>query len=152
MLCPFCQSTDTKVNDSRLNVETNQIRRRRECNACHERFTTYESIEILLPRIVKRNDIRESFSEKKLRAGLEHALEKRPISSDDIDIMISEVIQEIQKLGEREIDSPILGEIVMRKLKALDEVAYVRFASVYRRFKDIETFKIEIDKLLKKEA
>lgn len=150
MKCPFCSAEDTKVNDSRLVAETNQIRRRRECISCHERFTTYESIEIIMPRIIKRNEIREAFSEAKLRAGLEHALEKRPISTDAIDVMIKDIMQEIQSLGEREIESPVLGEIVMRKLKELDEVAYVRFASVYRRFQDIETFKAEIDNLLKR--
>ena len=148
MNCPFCQAAETKVNDSRLVAENNQVRRRRECANCHERFTTYENIEIAMPRITKRNDTREAFSEHKLRQGLEHALEKRPISTEKIDLAINNVMGELRRLGEREIPSRIIGEQIMRELKDLDEVAYVRFASVYRRFQDIESFKAEIDKLL----
>lgn len=148
MNCPFCQATETKVTDSRLVNETNQVRRRRVCVKCDERFTTYETVEMVMPRIIKRNDVREAFSETKLRQGIEHALEKRPVSTEEIDAAIAEIITKIRGLGEREVPSSKIGEQVMRKLKKLDDVAYVRFASVYRRFQDIESFKTEIDKML----
>lgn len=149
MHCPFCQAIDTKVTDSRFVSETNQVRRRRLCTQCEQRFTTYETIEVTLPRVIKRDDsAREAFSEVKLRQGIEHALEKRPVSTEAIDAAIIEITHKIRSLGEKEIPSKVIGEIVMKVLKKLDEVAYVRFASVYRRFQDIESFKAEIDKML----
>ena len=149
MNCPFCHAADTKVTDSRLVTETNQVRRRRVCSKCEERFTTYETIEVVMPRIIKRNSVREAFNETKLRQGLEHALEKRPVSTEAIDAAISDIMNDIRGLGEKEISSQTIGELVMKKLKKLDDVAYVRFASVYRRFQDIESFKAEIDKMLR---
>lgn len=149
MNCPFCHTSDTKVTDSRLVTETNQVRRRRVCIQCEERFTTYETIEVVMPRVIKRNSIRETFNEAKLRQGLEHALEKRPVSTEAIDANISDIINAVRNLGEKEISSHTIGELVMKKLKGLDDIAYVRFASVYRRFQDIESFKAEIDKMLR---
>ena len=147
MRCPFCSELDTKVIDSRLVGDGYQTRRRRECIACHERFTTYESAELSFPRIVKRDGKRELFSLDKLKAGVLLALQKRPVSTDDIDKAIDTIIKKVKSLGEKEISSDILGEYVMKELRSLDEIAYVRFASVYRRFKDIAEFRAEIDKL-----
>lgn len=149
MNCPFCQASETKVTDSRLVTETNQVRRRRVCSECGERFTTYETAEVVMPRVIKRNDVREAFNEAKLRDGMEHALEKRPVSTEAIDAAISEIKTKIRELGEKEVSSEVIGELVMQALKKLDDVAYVRFASVYRHFQDIESFKAEIDKLLR---
>lgn len=147
MYCPFCNSTDTKVNDSRLVAEGRQVRRRRECLACGERFTTYEIAELVMPHIVKRAGIREPFNENKLRVGITRALEKRPVSADIVEEMINRIKVQLRATGEREVSSQLLGEWVMAELKALDQVAYVRFASVYRSFEDIHAFQQEIERL-----
>ena len=147
MYCPFCGHQETKVVDSRLAGDGYQTRRRRECMECAERFTTYESAELLLPKLIKRDESREPFNESKLRSGILVATEKRPISSESIEELISRIIRKVQKLGEREIQSRILGEIVMLELREIDEIAFVRYASVYRRFQDIEEFEKEIESL-----
>jgi len=147
MHCPFCRADDTKVVDSRLVAEGNSIRRRRACNVCGERFTTFETAELLMPQIVKQNGTREPFNEHKLRLGIERALEKRPVSIEQIEISVSKIKHELQATGEREVGSRLLGELVMNQLRALDQVAYVRFASVYRSFQDIDEFRAELDKL-----
>ncbi|EAR07255.1 transcriptional regulator NrdR [Reinekea blandensis] len=151
MHCPFCNTQDTKVIDSRLVAEGEQVRRRRECNVCGERFTTYETAELVMPRIVKQNGNREPFDEMKLRAGLQRALEKRPVAVEDIEAAITRIKQAIRATGERELPSRILGNFVMDELKELDQVAYVRFASVYRSFQDLNEFRSEIDRLEKKD-
>lgn len=150
MYCPFCSSPETKVNDSRLVAEGRQVRRRRECLECGERFTTYEIAELVMPQIVKRAGIREPFNEEKLRAGIVRALEKRPVSADAIEAAINRLKIKLRATGEREIGSNLLGEWVMAELKALDQVAYVRFASVYRSFEDINAFREEIERLTDK--
>ena len=147
MHCPFCSAQDTKVIDSRLVAEGEQVRRRRECNACGERFTTYESAELVMPRIIKQNGNREPFNEDKLRAGLQRALEKRPVSVESIETALNRIKQQLRALGEREVPSRQLGDFVMDELRELDQVAYVRFASVYRSFKDLSEFRSEIDRL-----
>ncbi|BCD96020.1 transcriptional regulator NrdR [Marinagarivorans cellulosilyticus] len=149
MHCPFCQTADTKVVDSRLVAEGGQVRRRRECQQCKERFTTFEVAELLLPRVIKQDGSREPFDEEKLRAGLQRALEKRPVSIEDIEAAINQIKYFLQAMGEREVDSRIVGEKVMEVLRQLDGVAYVRFASVYRSFKDIDEFRAELDRLEK---
>ena len=149
MHCPFCSADDTKVIDSRLVAEGGQVRRRRECLSCKERFTTYEMAELLMPRVIKSDGTREPFDEQKLRAGLQRALEKRPVSVEEIEAAISQIKHRLQATGEREVPSRLLGEEVMRRLHELDEVAYVRFASVYRSFQDISEFRAELDKLEK---
>jgi transcriptional repressor NrdR len=147
MFCPFCNADDTKVIDSRLVANGGQVRRRRECGACGERFTTYELAELIMPRVIKTDGTRQSFDEDKLRAGLQRALEKRPVSIEQIEVAISEIKHFLQVTGEREIPSKIIGEEVMRQLRELDAVAYVRFASVYRSFQDISEFQAELNKL-----
>ncbi len=147
MYCPFCHIADTKVIDSRLIREGNQTRRRRECPACKERFTTYEAAELSLPRIIKRDGRRAIFSEDKLRAGMLRALEKRPVSVEQIETAIARIFRKAMTSGEREIPSSQMGEWVMEELHQLDQVAYVRFASVYRCFQDIDEFRREISKL-----
>lgn len=147
MYCPFCNADDTKVIDSRLIREGNQTRRRRECPGCKERFTTYESAELSLPRLIKRDGRRAPFSEEKLRAGMLRALEKRPVSVEQIETAIARIIRKAMTGGEREIPSSQIGEWVMEELHQLDQVAYVRFASVYRCFQDIDEFRREITKL-----
>ncbi len=147
MYCPFCQAVDTKVIDSRLIREGNQTRRRRECPECKERFTTYESAELSLPRIIKRDGRRAPFNEDKLRAGMLRALEKRPVSVEKIESALARILRKAMTCGEREIPSEQVGEMVMDELQQLDQVAYVRFASVYRSFEDLEQFKKEISKL-----
>lgn len=149
MHCPFCSADDTKVIDSRLVAEGGQVRRRRECLSCHERFTSYEIAELLMPRIIKQDGTREPFDESKLRSGFLRALEKRPVSTESIEAAISQVKHSLQATGEREIQALIVGERVMEQLQLLDEVAYVRFASVYRRFQDLSEFRQEIDRLEK---
>lgn len=149
MHCPFCSADDTKVIDSRLVADGDQIRRRRECLSCHERFTTYEIAELLMPRVIKQDESREPFDENKLRAGLHRALEKRPVSSESIESSINQIKHYLQSTGEREIPALLIGEKVMEQLRELDDVAYVRFASVYRRFKDINEFREELDRLEK---
>ena len=147
MRCPFCNHDDTKVIDSRLVAEGGQVRRRRECLDCSERFTTYETAELLMPRIIKGNGNREPFDESKLRAGFMRALEKRPVSVEKIEAAISQIEHALQATGEREVRSLVVGELVMDHLKKLDQVAFVRFASVYRDFKDLAEFRNEIDRL-----
>ena len=147
MFCPFCNADDTKVIDSRLVANGGQVRRSRECGACGERFTTYELAELVMPRVIKTDGTRQSFDEDKLRAGLQRALEKRPVSIEQIEVAISEIKHFLQVTGEREIPSQIIGEEVMRQLRELDAVAYVRFASVYRSFQDISEFQAELNRL-----
>ena len=147
MHCPFCNDIDTKVIDSRLVAEGNQVRRRRECVSCNERFTTFEVAELVLPRVVKQNGDREPFNEDKLRAGILKALEKRPVSMEKVEEAMAHLIHRLRATGEREIASDKIGELVMDELRSLDEVAYVRFASVYRSFKDLDEFRAEIDRL-----
>jgi len=147
MHCPFCDAEDTKVIDSRLVSEGNQVRRRRECMTCEERFTTFETAELVMPRLIKGNGNREPFNEDKLRAGMMKALEKRPVSLELVESSINHVKHELRATGEREIPSKLVGEMVMNELKKLDEVAYVRFASVYRSFKDLNEFREEIDRI-----
>lgn len=147
--CPFCSTDDTKVIDSRLVADGNQIRRRRECASCHERFTTYEIVELLMPRVIKQDGSREPFDESKLRSGLNRALEKRPVSIEAIESALNKIKRYLRNTGEREISALIIGEQVMEQLRKLDEIAYVRFASVYRRFTDISEFQDEINRLQK---
>jgi transcriptional repressor NrdR len=147
MHCPFCNHVETKVIDSRLAGEGSQIRRRRECLKCSERFTTFESAELVMPQVVKSDRSREPFDEQKLRSGMLKALEKRPVASEAVDEAISRIEQKIRALGEREVPARRLGELVMEELRHLDEVAYVRFASVYRSFQDVEAFRDEIERL-----
>lgn len=145
MHCPFCSEADTKVIDSRLVADGGQVRRRRECLSCHERFTTFEVAELLMPRVVKQDGTREPFDEQKLRNGLLRALEKRPVSVEQIETTVNHIKQAIQATGEREIKSLYVGEKVMAALRQLDGVAYVRFASVYRSFQDISDFRQAVD-------
>lgn len=149
MHCPFCSAVDTKVIDSRLVSEGNHVRRRRECITCEERFTTYETAELVMPRIIKQNGIREPFNEDKLMAGLSKALEKRPVSIEKVEEAVTRIKAHLRGTGEREIPSRAVGEQVMKELRVLDEVAFVRFASVYRSFKDLNEFRAEIDRLAK---
>lgn len=147
MYCPFCGHEETKVNDSRLAAEGRQIRRRRECLACGERFTTFETAELVMPLVVKRDQSRVPFDEAKLRASFVKALEKRPVSQESIEEAVSRVAHRLRSFGEREVPSRQIGEVVMEELRHLDEVAYVRFASVYRSFQDVEAFREEIEQL-----
>ena len=149
MHCPFCDATDTKVIDSRLVAGGGQVRRRRECENCAERFTTYESAELIMPQVVKTDGTREPFNEEKLRSGLKKALEKRPVSSEAIEEELTGLMHQLRASGEREIPSREIGEAVMISLRKLDQVAYVRFASVYRQFQDIREFRDELDRLEK---
>lgn len=149
MHCPFCNQIDTKVIDSRLMADGSQVRRRRECIACKERFTTFEVAELVMPRIIKQGGTREPFDEQKLRNGLLRALEKRPVSVERIEEAVNSVKHYLQALGEREVKSLVVGERVMEELRTLDGVAYVRFASVYRSFQDISEFRQELDRLEK---
>ena len=150
MRCPFCSAQDTRVLDSRLVNEGDQVRRRRECNVCKERFTTFETAELTLPRIVKRDGNREPFEERKLRSGMLKALEKRPVDSDAIEAAINRIKKELMETGYREIPVQVLGEKVMKELSSLDHVAFVRFASVYRSFQDVSEFTDMIEGLQKK--
>jgi len=140
MHCPFCTHVDTRVIDSRLLGDGDQIRRRRECMSCKARFTTYETAELSLPRIIKSDGRRETFNEDKLRSGFLKALEKRPVAMERVESAINDVKRQIRESGEREIDSVRIGELVMDALRALDPVAYVRFASVYRNFREARDF------------
>ena len=149
MFCPFCTHEETKVVDSRLVANGSQIKRRRECINCGERFSTYEEAELVMPRIIKSNERREPFDEEKLRAGLHKALEKRPVSSDQIENALQNIKDYIRKIGEREIQAQVIGKQVMNQLKELDQVAYVRFASVYQNFQDIKDFADEVSELSK---
>jgi transcriptional repressor NrdR len=150
MHCPFCGHEETKVTDSRLAGGGAQIRRRRECLSCGERFTTFESAELVMPQVVKSDQRRVHFDEAKLRSGLEKALEKRPVSSEAVDAAISRIGHKLRSLGEREVASRDIGELVMEELHHLDEVAYVRFASVYRSFQDVDAFRHEIERMRSK--
>ena len=147
MRCPFCGTADSKVVDSRLSAEGDAIRRRRMCVSCSERFTTYETAELSLPRLVKRDASREVFDEQKLRAGIMRALEKRPDSMDAIDNAVKSITRKLWATGEREVQSRLVGDWVMDALRELDEVAYVRFASVYRSFQDVNAFREEIERM-----
>jgi transcriptional repressor NrdR len=147
MRCPFCQAQDTRVVDSRLAGEGDQVRRRRECSRCSERFTTYESAELVMPQVVKRDGTRVPFNDAKLRNGMLRALEKRPVAAEDMEAAISRIRKRIQTSGEREIDASQIGEWVMEELRELDQVAYVRFASVYRSFQDVSAFREVIEGL-----
>ncbi len=147
MHCPFCGTHDTKVTDSRLVAEGDQVRRRRQCVACGERFTTYETAELVMPRVIKGDGSREAFNEEKLRAGMLRALEKRPVSAEAIEAAVQRIRQTLRARGEREIHARDIGEAVMAALRGLDQVAYIRFASVYRRFQDIDEFRAEIERL-----
>jgi len=147
MRCPFCQTQDTRVIDSRLARDGDQVRRRRECGACGERFTTHESPEVTMPRIVKRDGNREPFDERKLRNGVLRALEKRPVDTDTIEVALHRILGGLRNSPEREVSSRDLGELVMAELRSLDQVAYVRFASVYRSFEDVSAFREVIEGL-----
>jgi transcriptional repressor NrdR len=147
MYCPFCSANDTKVIDSRLVSDGHQVRRRRECLACHERYTTFESAELVMPRIIKRDGSREPFNEDKMLSGLTRALEKRPVSMEQIELAVNKLKSQMRATGEREISSEMLGDLIMAQLKELDKVAYLRFASVYLSFEDISEFADEITRL-----
>lgn len=147
MHCPFCSADDTKVIDSRLVADGDQVRRRRECTTCGERFTTFETAELVLPRVIKSDGVRQPFDEEKLRSGMMHSLQKRPVSIERIDEAVNRILHRLRATGEREVKSRMVGELVMDELKKLDSVAYVRFASVYRSFQDISEFRTEIEKL-----
>jgi len=147
MHCPFCGHEETKVTDSRLAGEGQQIRRRRECLKCSERFTTFETAELLMPHLIKSDAAREPFDEQKLRNGMVKALEKRPVAAEALDAAVAHICHRLRAMGEREVPARLVGELVMDELRHLDEVAYVRFASVYRSFQDVDAFREEIDKL-----
>ncbi len=147
MHCPFCSHEETKVIDSRLAGEGRQIRRRRQCLDCNERFTTFESAELVMPRLIKNDNSRQPFDESKLRNSMVRALEKRPVPSDEFERAVGRLVHKLRTMGEREVPSRMIGEFVMEELRGLDEVAFVRFASVYRRFQDVTEFEDEIRKL-----
>ena len=147
MHCPFCNHEDTKVIDSRLAAEGRQVRRRRECLRCGERYTTFESAVLVMPRVVKRDGRREPFDEAKLRNGIAKALEKRPIGSDAVEEGIERLLHRLQTVGESEVTGRYIGDMVMEELRGLDQVAYVRYASVYRSFQDIAEFREEVERL-----
>lgn len=148
MHCPFCNAPETKVVDSRLATEGAQVRRRRACLSCHERFTTYEVAEMSLPRVVKSDGNREKFDASKIRRGLIKALEKRPVASDAIEQVVNRIEKDLTAQGVREMPSSQIGEMLMEALRDLDQVAYVRFASVYRSFQDVNAFREEIERLV----
>ena len=147
MHCPFCSHEETKVIDSRLAGEGRQIRRRRQCLDCNERFTTFESAELVMPRLVKTDNSRQPFDESKLRNSMVRSLEKRPVPSDAFEQAVGRLLHKLRTMGEREVPSRLIGELVMEELRNLDEVAYVRFASVYRSFQDVTEFQDEIKRL-----
>ena len=147
MHCPFCNHDETKVIDSRLAGEGRQVRRRRECQNCRERYTTFETAVLVMPRVVKRDGRREPFDEAKLRAGIARALEKRPIESEAVEEGIDRLLHSLQTMGEREVSGRVIGDMVMQELRGLDQVAYVRYASVYRSFQDIAEFREEVERL-----
>jgi len=151
MRCPFCEHEDTRVIDSRPTEEGHAIRRRRECDSCGKRFTTYEKVEEVFFMVVKKDGSREAFDRNKVLNGIVKACEKRPVSIASIENIVSEIERGLNNMMEKEIESKVIGEVIMEHLKDLDEVAYVRFASVYRQFKDVNTFIAEIEKLLGKE-
>ena len=147
MHCPFCGHVETKVTDSRLTADGGQIRRRRECLSCGERFTTFETAELLMPRVIKSDGSREPFDERKLANGMIKALEKRPVSAEAIEQAVSRICHKLRVFGEREVPARTIGEFVMEELRQLDEVGYVRFASVYRSFQDAEAFREEVERM-----
>jgi len=147
MHCPFCSFQDTKVIDSRLVTDGGQVRRRRECIECGERFTTFESAELLMPRVIKGDGSRQPFDDNKLKAGILRAVEKRPVSVEAVEESIFNIQSKLRAMGEREVAASVVGELVMDALRKLDQVAFVRFASVYRRFKDVSDFREEIERL-----
>ena len=147
MYCPFCSHEETKVIDSRLAGDGRQIRRRRQCLQCNERFTTFETAELVMPRLVKNDNSRQPFDETKVRDSMRRALEKRPVPSDEFEQAVGRLVHKLRTMGEREVPSRLVGELVMEELRELDEVAYVRFASVYRSFQDVTEFKEEIKRL-----
>ncbi len=149
MWCPFCNHTETRVVDSRLTGDGMQIRRRRQCADCGARFNTYEAPELKAPRIIKSNGAREAFSDEKLRNGMLRALEKRPVETREVERAIRKLLRNIRSVEDAEIPSSLLGEWVMRELSQLDQVAYVRFASVYKRFEDVQAFRDVIERLEK---
>lgn len=150
MKCPFCNEDDTKVIDSRPADDNSSIRRRRQCESCGKRFTTYEKLETMPLMVIKKDNSRESYDRSKIEAGIIHSCHKRPVSPQQISSMIDEIENQIFNMEEKEVETSAIGELVMNKLKSVDEVAYVRFASVYREFKDVNTFMSELGKLLKK--
>ena len=150
MKCPFCSSENTRVIDSRPADDNNSIRRRRLCDDCGKRFTTYEKVETIPLIVIKKDNTREQYDRSKIEAGMIHSCHKRPVSPQQIGLMIDEIENQIFNREEKEISTAVIGELVMEKLKQVDEVAYVRFASVYREFKDVSTFMEELGKLLKK--
>lgn len=152
MKCPYCGFIENKVIDSRLSANGEVTRRRRECDGCQRRYTTYERVEDVLPSVIKRDGRRELFDRRKLVLGIRAACSKRPVSLDDIDAIADAILRDSQDLGEREIASTIIGERVMERLRVLDQVAYVRFASVYRKFRDIDDFARELAKLVTEQA
>jgi len=147
MYCPFCSHEETKVIDSRLAADGRQIRRRRQCLDCNERFTTFETAELVMPRLIKTDSSRQPFDENKLRNSMIRALEKRPVAADEFEQAIGRLVHRLRTMGEREVPSRLVGELVMEELRSLDEVAYVRFASVYRSFQDVTEFQDEIKRL-----
>ena len=147
MKCPFCSYEESKVIDSRLVADSSQIRRRRECNRCNERWTTFELAELLMPKIVKQDKSRVPFDEIKLKEGISRSLEKRPVSQEDFETLIEQIKRDLRGYGEREVSSRVVGETVMKHLRKIDEVAFVRFASVYRSFQDPLEFSEEVKKL-----
>ena len=149
MRCPFCDADETKVIDSRLANEGYEVRRRRECLTCSERFTSFESAELVMPKLVKNDGRREPFNEEKLRSGIMRALEKRPVGSEDIESAVQRIKKRLRSTGDREVAAQTLGHWVMDELRDLDHVAYVRFASVYRSFEDMNAFREEIERLEK---
>jgi len=149
MRCPFCGTQDTKVIDSRLSGEGDQVRRRRRCVVCKERFTTYETAELNLPRLIKQDGSRVPFDGRKLASGIMRALEKRPVGTEEIDAALNRIRRRLMAAGDREISTRRVGEWVMDELRAMDQVAYVRYASVYRKFEDVAAFREEIDRLEK---
>lgn len=150
MKCPYCNEDDTKVIDSRPADDNSSIRRRRQCETCGKRFTTYEKLETMPLMVIKKDNSRETYDRSKIEQGVIHSCHKRPVSTQQIDCMIDEIENKVFNMEEKEVETTAIGELVMEKLKQLDEVAYVRFASVYREFKDVSTFMEELGKLLKK--
>ena len=150
MKCPVCSNLENKVIDSRLNREGNSTRRRRECLSCNERFTTYERIEKTLPYVIKKDGRREEFNRDKILSGVKKACQKRPVSIQQMEMLVDRVEQYCQELGEKEISAMVAGEKVVKELYSIDDVAYVRFASVYRSFKDVNEFMVELKDILKK--
>ena len=148
MKCPYCENEDTKVIDSRHTEEGHAIRRRRECDVCGKRFTTYEKVEEMVLMVVKKDGSREAFDRNKIMNGIIKACEKRPVTADEIDRIVSEIERGLNNMMEKEVSSNFIGELIMEQLQKVDEVAYVRFASVYRQFTDVSTFVAEIEKLL----